>query len=293
VSAAEPCQFDRILFDTASVRVGAFRCHPSHPFFHDSGPTRNLCFVFPRTAVEIQHEHEPAFVANPNVVTFYNRGQAYLRNAISDEGDRCDWFAAQNDIVLDVVRSFNPEVDSHPEAPFSFTRGWSDSATYLLQRQLFERIVNGSALEPLAVEETVVQLLENVVRSAHQAAPQSRRQTPQNPRKRDIIHHIELILSDRLEERLTLAEVATEVGISAYYLCRLFHGATGTTLHDYRQNLRLRWSLENVASSDKPLVDIALEAGFSSHSHFTRTFRRQFAQTPSSLRECDLTRVER
>ena len=86
------CEIDRIVFDSGLVRVGAFRCHPDDPSFHDSGPARNCCFVFPRTAVEIQHEHERAFVANPNVVTFYNQGQAYLRNAVSIEGDRCDWF---------------------------------------------------------------------------------------------------------------------------------------------------------------------------------------------------------
>jgi transcriptional regulator GlxA family with amidase domain len=55
-------------------------------------------------------------------------------------------------------------------------------------------------------------------------------------------------------------------------------------LHQYRQDLRLRWSLEGVIESRRPLVDIALDAGFSSHSHFTSSFRRQFAETPSRVR---------
>ena len=93
------CEIDRIVFDSGLVRVGAFRCHPDDPSFHDSGPARNCCFVFPRTAVEIHHEHERAFVANPNVVTFYNQGQAYLRNAVCIEGDRCDWFGVEIDVV--------------------------------------------------------------------------------------------------------------------------------------------------------------------------------------------------
>ena len=101
-------EIDRIVFDSGLVRVGAFRCYPDDPSFHDSGPARNCCFVFPRTAVEIQHEHERAFVANPNVVTFYNQGQAYVRNAVSIEGDRCDWFGVEIDVVQDVVRTFDP-----------------------------------------------------------------------------------------------------------------------------------------------------------------------------------------
>ena len=67
---------DHIVFDSGLVRIGAFRCHPDHPSFEDSGPAQNYCFVFPRTAVKIEHEHEPVFVANPNVVTFYNLGRS-------------------------------------------------------------------------------------------------------------------------------------------------------------------------------------------------------------------------
>lgn len=59
----------------------------------------NYCFVFPRTAVEIQHERKPAFVANPNVVRFYNAGQVYWRNPISPEGDRCDPFGVKPGLV--------------------------------------------------------------------------------------------------------------------------------------------------------------------------------------------------
>jgi AraC-like DNA-binding protein len=278
-------EIDRIVFDSGSVRVGAFRCHPSHPSFHNTGPASNYCFVFPRTTVEIQHEHERAFVANPNVVTFYNKGQPYLRNAISTEGDRCDWFGVELEIAQDMVRAFDPSFEARPETPFRFTRGWPDAPTYLGQRMIFDQVVSGGPVEPLTVEEAVVGLLENVVRSAY-AQPEVTAASAEkrDARQRDIIHQVEFVLSTRLDERLTLREVADEVGMSVYHLCRMFRRATGSTLHGYRQNLRLRWSLESVAESDKSLVDIALDTGFSSHSHFTSTFRREFAHTPSTVR---------
>lgn len=263
--------------------MGAFRCDPTHPSFHDSGPIRNWCFVFPRTAVEIQHEHERAFVGNPKVVAFYNKGQVYLRNAISSEGDRCDWFGVDLAIAQDVVGSFDPEFESHPEQPFRFSRGWSDARTYLVQRRVFEHVAGGSATEPLAVEETVIALLERVVRLAYRASAPKRRQFP-CPGQGDVVHHVERLLSERWGENLTLRDIAREVGMSLYHLCRMFRRATGTTLHQYRQDLRLRWSLEEVIESRRPLVDIALDAGFSSHSHFTDSFRRQFARTPSRVR---------
>jgi AraC-like DNA-binding protein len=282
MDASAACEFDRVVFDSGMVRVGAFRCETSHPCFHNSGPAKNYCFVFPRTAVEIQHEHERAFVANPNVVTLYNQGQAYLRNAISREGDRCDWFGVQIDTVRDVVRAFDPAVDSRPEWPFRFTRGWADAGAYLVQRRIFEHVVGGATAGPLAIEEAVVYLLERVVRSTYGTAHAQPHAIA--PRQRDIVHHIELILSQRWGERMTLRDIASEAALSPYHLCRLFRRATGTTLHQYREKLHIRWSLESVIETRRPLVDIALETGFSSHSHFTSSFRREFGEAPSGVR---------
>src|SRR5882724_2819272 len=65
----DPKFSDTIVFESPLVRIGAFRCDRDYPGFQDTGPADNDCFVFPRTAVGIEHEHEPPFAANPNVVT--------------------------------------------------------------------------------------------------------------------------------------------------------------------------------------------------------------------------------
>jgi AraC family transcriptional regulator len=260
--------------------VGAFRCHPNHPCFHDSGPATSFCFVFPRTAVEIQHEHERAFVANPNVVTFYNKGQAYLRNAISDEGDRCDWFGVCADIARDVIRSYDPAVDNRPERPFRFTRGFAQAPSYLAQRRVFNCVAGGVQKEPLEVEEAVVYLLDQVV-----AAVYGRRRESRTSRyAREIVHSVEKILSEHWQEGLTLDAIASEVGLSVYHLCRVFRDATGISQHQYRLRLRARRSLEMVEESEVGLVEIALENGFCTHSHFSASFRNEFGVTPSAVR---------
>jgi AraC family transcriptional regulator len=276
-------EFDRIVFESSLVRIGAFRCHPEHPSFQDSGPAQNYCFVFPRTAVEIQHEHEPAFVANPNVVTFYNSGQAYERSAISPEGDHCDWFGVESELVREVIRAVDDRVDERSEQPFLMTRGWTDAPTYLRQRRLFVQVASGEEIEPLAVEETVIELLDRVVRFAYRSARTSP-PSPVSSRQRATIHDVETILSRGPEEHVTLSGIAREVGLSAYHVCRLFHRVTGTKLHQYRLRLRLRAALTEVVESARPLTDIALDEGFSSHSHFTDSFHHEFGATPSYLR---------
>ena len=65
---------------------------------------------------------------------------------------------------------------------------------------------------------------------------------------------------------------------------RLFHRQPGTTLHAYRNQLRLRAALEPLTNPGVDLLATALDLGYSSHSHFTETFRRSFGITPSAVR---------
>ncbi|MGI8961390.1 MAG: helix-turn-helix transcriptional regulator [Bryobacteraceae bacterium] len=279
-----PCSSpDRIIFETDSVRIGAFRCRPCERSFEDSGPAQNYCFVFPRTAVVIQHEDERAFAANPNVVTFYNRHQSYRRTAISERGDYCDWFGVDADLARDVVRIFDPDVDDRPERPFRMSRSWSDPRIYLLQRHLFQQVDAAKISNPLIVEEQIMFLLEQVVRLAY------RRSRPKlqglTGRQHEAAHYVELLLGRQFPKPLHLRGIAKQAGMSVYHLCRTFRRATGMAMHQYRHRLRVRSALEPVCEPEKlPLTGIALDLGFSSHSHFTSAFHREFGETPSAPR---------
>ena len=82
----------------------------------------------------------------------------------------------------------------------------------------------------------------------------------------------------------TLDEVARAVYASPFHLARIFQQQTGVPVHRYLTRLRLRASLERLADGTKDLTALALDLGFSSHSHFTDTFRREFGCTPSAVR---------
>jgi AraC-like DNA-binding protein len=81
---------------------------------------------------------------------------------------------------------------------------------------------------------------------------------------------------------LTLSTLSARLGCSPFHLCRVFREATGKTLHGYQTDLRLRAALEAIEGGAR-LTDVALEAGFSSHSHFTLAFRRAFGVPPSRV----------
>jgi AraC-like DNA-binding protein len=273
---------DRIVFESELVTIGAFRCRRDHPAFEDSGAIEHDCFVFPRTAVSIRRDDQRAFVANPNVVTFYNRGDQFRRAPISDEGDRADWFSVRRDVAREVVAAVDPAAADR-DAPFDCTHAPSDPRVYLLQRRLHNAVVRRAAPDPLVVEETTMSLLQRVVRGARSSQDAS---GAADTRHAALVDAAKTLLSAHFTRPLTLADIASRLDVSVFHLCRVFHRATGCTLHEYRHQLRLRWSLEQIATRPPhALVQCALDAGFSSHSHWGAAFRRAFGETPTQVLE--------
>jgi len=274
---------NHVLYETGLVKIGAFRCARDNPLFENSGPIQNDCFVFPRTSVVIEHDHDRPFVANPNVVTFYNQRDEYRRRPVSEDGDRSDWFAVGHDFVLDVACHVSPQLEHRPDRPFRVTHALSTPRAYAFQRQLFATISRRIRLESLEVEERIIWLLESVLLSAREQ--DSRKTLPDRVRRRgELVHDAKMLLSSEFARDVSLSELAERLDVSVFHLCRVFRQLAGCSLHEYRNQLRLRWSLEHLDTGPpRTLVSCALESGFSSHSHYGSAFKRSFGQTPSSF----------
>jgi AraC-like DNA-binding protein len=99
----------------------------------------------------------------------------------------------------------------------------------------------------------------------------------------EIVEQAKRVLLRRLGERLTLDDLARELGVSPFHLARLFRRRTGHSLHGYRTRMRLLNALDRLEESRGVLTDLALDLGFSSQSHFTDTFRRAFGVPPGTM----------
>ena len=97
-------------------------------------------------------------------------------------------------------------------------------------------------------------------------------------------------MATRVMQRLTLARIAAALDCSVFHLCRSFRRATGLTLHDYRNQVRLRLALERLEQGERDLTRLGLDLGYSSHSHFTAAFRRSFGTPPSDARKLLIVR---
>ncbi|WP_283138308.1 helix-turn-helix transcriptional regulator [Rhizohabitans arisaemae] len=83
---------------------------------------------------------------------------------------------------------------------------------------------------------------------------------------------------------ITMSRLAQAVGYSPNHFSRVFRAVTGTSVTDYRNELRVRAVLEELADGADNLADLASRHGFSDHAHLTRTVIRKVGRNPSELR---------
>jgi len=253
---------ETLVFRSDLVAFGKFRCPATHPLYRDSGPCSHHTFVFPRTVTAIRHEEGEAFVGTPNSASFYNQHQRYTRSPVSDI-DASDWFVLADDVLIDIVRP------ARQDRPFAQTHVRVDASLYLAQRYLFE---NAGHLEPFEIEERVMQIFSALMSVASVPA-----------RRRDAVEETKRHIAANPARTIAFRDLARRVDCSPFELCRAFHRQTGFTLTQFRHSLRLRMALEMLRGRTA-LTDIALDLGYTSHSHFTAAFRHTFGITPSRYR---------
>ena len=272
---------NRPLFQSSLVRVGSFRCPVTHPSFRDSGPTKSHIFVFPRTSVWIAQEGRRPFVADPTHAVLYNPQHVYWRRAISPDGDRSDYFGVSPELHREIQAAFEPAVIDADTVSFRAGQALADAHTFRLQRRIFEYVQRHRDPDVLAVEEAVVDVLHRLLAGTYPervAISESRRQ------HLDLVESARAYLAVHFARKQTLNEVARALQCSVFHLCRVFRKHTGMTLHEYRQQLRVRHALESVTAGRADLLEVALGLGYSGHSHFTAAFRHAFGAPPSVLR---------
>jgi AraC-like DNA-binding protein len=89
--------------------------------------------------------------------------------------------------------------------------------------------------------------------------------------------------------RWALAEIANELRVSPVYLTQVFQQVEGLPLYHYQLRLRLARALDLLARYND-LTTLALDLGFSSHSHFSAAFRRLYGSSPSAFKRSALHR---
>ncbi|MCH5293773.1 MAG: helix-turn-helix transcriptional regulator [Treponema sp.] len=99
-----------------------------------------------------------------------------------------------------------------------------------------------------------------------------------------LIEQIDECIEKGDDEALMLRTLAKRLGYSEFYISRKFREISGMNFRDYLGARKLAFALKEVRDTNRGLLEIALDYGFSSHEAFSRSFKASYGLTPSEFR---------
>jgi AraC family transcriptional regulator len=100
----------------------------------------------------------------------------------------------------------------------------------------------------------------------------------------DRIRRVLRFVQDHLDEPLAPERLASVAHFSRFHFHRVFSGLVGESLGAHVRRLRLERAAGELRWTDRPVIDIALDAGYEAPEPFTRAFRAHFGEAPSQFR---------
>lgn len=278
----------RTLYDSPMIEVRDYICRD---IGHDHSPEEQSdsnSVTLMRHGAFSRHFGKRTVTADVNQATFFSKHSVYRVSHPGDCGDRGTSIIVAQPILNDIIRELDPSVDEHPDQPFPFASGPCAPMLFWRHREYVLRLerIEQEPLEPLWADVTGLQLVADVLEGAFEhIGTQPKKRATTNTDHATRTEAAKAYLATRIGENVTLDEIAAAVYSSPFNFARIFQQQTGMPVHRYLTQLRLRASLERVADADADLTSIALDLGFSSHSHFTDVFRREFGKTPSEFKK--------
>jgi AraC-like DNA-binding protein len=231
--------------------------------------------VFPYRGTYLRHVGGDQSVADANHVLLFNAGEGYQVSHPVTGGDASLVLALSEPLLRELAPP--PLLNKRDELGFRLQSLRIDPGAQALVALLRHSLQNGS-IEPLEAESLLLTLANRSL------GPRTSRESGATQAKRRLVDRVKLLLASGSNRRWTLAEIAADIGGSPVYLTQAFQQVEGLPLYRYQLHLRLARALELITAYDD-MSALALDLGFSSHSHFSAVFKRTYGRSPSAFRQ--------
>ena len=268
------------LLRSSTVTLRDTKCRGSCRSMSPEEYTTTTQFIFPYRGLYVRHVGQQQAIADANQVLFFNARECYRVSHPVAGGDGSLTLVLEESQLEELA----PVDMLHRASGIAFRRprlridAHAQALVALLRHRLQRKVA-----ECLEAEVLAFSLVRRVLgpRSSHSPSATFGRQA--------LVDRAKLVLSSDLMRRWSLAEIAAELRVSPVYLTQVFQQVEGLPLYRYHLRLRLSRALDLLARYDD-LTALALDLGFSSHSHFSAAFRTLYGYSPSAFKRSALYR---
>jgi AraC family transcriptional regulator len=263
------------LLETDAVAIWDVVCPGTCNLEADEECAESTHFVFPYRGLYVRHVGRTQSVAEPNQLVVFNENEPYRVSHPVAGGDACLSIGVAASTLLELTP---PELlRGRDRAGLNRSLIRVDAHAQAHAAALRHRLRAGVT----SVLEAEILTLELLRRALGRPKFYGANVTP---RTRRLVDFAKVVIAADLGRRRTLAEIAAEVGVSPVYLTQVFQRVDGIPLYRYQLQLRLARALQLLNEYDD-MTELAFALGFSSHSHFSASFKQAYGLTPSAFRQ--------
>lgn len=276
----------RTLVESQGITAVDFRCSAGIERVGPEEPNPTHSIVFVRRGVFGRTHRRESFVADPNHILFFNKSEPYRYSHPIPGGDDCTILTIETTVAADLVAIHSPRDAERLEAPFRIDYAPCSNRATWLHYELLGLVRRGAPL--LSLEDALFELAHEALRAAYESRERIKQRKPLTfdamRRRYELCESVKVTVNERISTLPSLRELAEDRNCSPFHLSRVFHQTTGMSLRRYVSRLRASMAAERLANGQRDLTDLALELGFSDHSHFTNAFRKEWGVPPSRFR---------
>jgi AraC family transcriptional regulator len=264
----------RSLFESETLQIGLFEARPRSDACGEVESQKANVIVLPFGGVFTKHDAPGRHViGTPSHAVFIAANKPYRLSFPGAIGDRALIFRFGETLV--------PEMFGRRGGKNLASNSLLPSNAIMLRHLLWTRLKKGEA-DQFETEAIGLHLLNMSLRSIRPDNSSLRRSAL--ARRVAAVERVKEAVALAPTHKWTVAKLAGIANLSPFHLCRVFHQITGASLYDYVLRERLACALESLLDRREDITAIALDAGFSSHSHFTARFKSFFNCTPMAFR---------
>ena len=261
----------RVLFTGTLVSAADFRCRAGAGIETIERFSAAHHLVFTRAGTFLRGSARMKSVVDPTQVLFLHPGEeCHVRHSVS-AGHDCTTFAYSPEALPPKLFETDGQAMLSPEVLLRY---------HALRAMALQQTECPSAIH--ALEEDALTLLALLLEQYSETDGAQRQRA--FIKHREMVEGIKSILAERPGDEHSLPDLAVTFAVSPSQIAHVFRSVAGVPVHRYLLSLRMAAALDQLSGGQRDLSRLALDLGFTSHSHFTATFRKWFGVKPSAVR---------